>query len=1106
MLSTQFHNRGRNLTILQLLFILTCAAILFSACAPSAPPVPTATPVVIDLNQLYANPWTLVAFGDPANPTVVQQGLVLTAEFTPDGQVSGFGGCNTFSGTVQAGTDGTMTVGPLSSTLMACPEGMEQETVYLTALQSTKSFGFGEAGRLEIKYGDGADPDRVMVFSVGEKPLVGTNWVLVSMGDPAAPEAVAAGTVITAVLSPDGFVSGISGCNQYNASYTLEGDQITLGPVASTQMACPSGMEAEQAYLQALETAQQVEITGQKLTITYNEGTEVLTYTSASLPLTYTVWTLVMMNEAPVPAETTITAMFTPAETPDTGNISGSSGCNTYNAGYTLSGDSLTVQPASVTMMACSTGMDMEQSYLQALQASTAYEIIADTLILTSSTGSLTYTANRTPLSGALWTLVALGDVNNPEPPVPGSRFAAQFSRVVDAPSGILTGTTGCNEYSAAYAASIEEIKINPPSGTQNKSCAPGLSEQEELYFLALNDATNYRISGNTLILPYDDDKQALVFEGTQLESAERPPLTELNNTSWHLWYINNAPLVLGTAIYGQFVINADGASGTMSGSAGCNNYVASFGQDLGVQTTLTARQLCSEPAGVMDQEGNYINMLSRAFGYWQTGDQLILNTGLGVLTYRSAPPPESFDQTHLLVGPLWYLVSYRESYSEAGDHEPFTQFNSNGTLTGYTGCNNFQGTYTTSVQNITITNLTWERINCPNSTLDAQEEAMLDILRTARDYQVVETVMQIVGASGALNYSLTPLNRPDEVELPTAAFSGPTDVPAGQAATFDGTSSGGPVPIVYWEWDFGDGSTGTGPIADHVFASPGSLRVRLTVTDQRGYQDTEEKTVNVTTPAQPTAAPTQPPAPTPTAQPTTAPTESPEATATVPPTQEPAPTEPPATERPEIAPLPVLPPEASIQGPNSGYVGEPVTFDASGSTSTGSSIASYTWNFGDGTTAGPSTDPLATTIYNQTGTYQVSVIVTDENNQSSEATMAVTIGTRLGTPTVWLLDPTLPGTAITLEFLAGQITGFAGCNSYNGGYTAAPNEDGTYTVTMTGLTNTGMACPGDIMQQEQNYLSTLSGVTAAQIQGNVLILDSPQGSLTYYQAGTPRP
>jgi heat shock protein HslJ len=1133
------HGIPKHTMLLRSLGILLCIAVLFSACTPVAPTftAPTAaaspTQVVIDLNQLHANPWTLVAYGDPANPTVVKGVTSLTAQFAADGSLSGFGGCNNYSGPYQAGTDGTMKIGPLATTAMACAEGMDQETAFLNALQTASSFSFSSQGQLQIKYVAGKE--QVMVFAIGQKPLNSTNWVLISMGDPKSPQPVPAGSMITAVFASDGTLSGSGGCNQYNSTYTLQDDQMTIGPVASTQMACATGMDAEQAYFQALGTVQKYNILNQRLTLTYNQGAGVLVYTSVNLPFEHTLWTLSLMNGQPVTAESSITAVFTPTDTPNEGNVSGSSGCNQYNAGYTLDGNNITMQPAASTMMACETGMDTEQAYLQMLQTSTSYQVAANTLTLTSPSGTLTFGASRTPLTEALWKLVSMGDVNNPQPPVAGSNFAAQFSAITGSLSGMLTGTTGCNEYSTAFTASVDQIKINPPFSTQNTSCSPGLSQQEQNYFLALNDATTYRISGNNLILPYDDGKQSLVFEGTQLESANRPPLQDLNGSTWYLWYINNTPILNGTSIYGQFVINADGASGTFSGSAGCNNYIASFGQNMAVQTSLSAKQICTKPAGVMNQEGNYINILSRAFGYWQTGSQLIINSGSGVLTYQNTMPPQSADQTHLLVGPTWYLVSYNSTYSVAGTQEPFTLFNPNGTLTGYTGCNNFQGNYTTSVQNITITNLSSTLAACPNTSLQAQEQAMLGILRTARDYQVNNTVMQIVGSQGALNYSLTPLHRTEEVRPPVAAFTGPADAPTGQVVTFDGSSSSGQVPIVHWEWSFGDGNNGTGPVVSHVYANSGSYRVRLTVTDQRGFQDSEEKTFNSTTPVQPTPIPTQAP---PTAVPTNTPqaiqplptiivpTDTPQAIQPLPtivaptetaqaiqplptlivPTDTPQAVQPlPTEEPPVVAPLPVIPPQAVIKGPSAANVGESLTFDASSSTPGSSPIASYSWNFGDGTTSGPSSSAKATTIYNQTGTYQVTVIVTDQAGQSSSATVAVTISATVQTPIEWNLSQLgsqslLPGTQIMLEFQSGKLSGFAGCNNYTGSYKATQNSDGSYAVTVTGVTGTGMACPEDVMQQEQTYLSMLGAVMAGQIQGSTLNLNSPQGMLTYHQ------
>jgi heat shock protein HslJ len=1090
--------------VLQITGILLVIAILISACTTTTPtPAPTPTnvpptqaptPVVIDVNKLYANPWILVAYGDPANPTVVQGGIDLTLTFTSDGNLSGFGGCNSFSGTFQAAPDGSMSVGPLASTLMACATGMDVETAYLSALQQARSFSFTSEGRLQIMYGPEGSADQAMVFIVGVKPLTGTNWVLVSSGDPNNPTPVEQGIVITAVFSEDGYLSGLSGCNQYNVSYTLSGEQLTLGPIAITQMACTTGMDAEQAYLSALTTAQQAKVTGLTLTITYNQGAGVLNYIAANVPLENSLWTLTLMNGQPITADTNITATFTPGDTPGEGVINGSSGCNTYNASYTLNGSNITVGPAAVTRMYCEGTMDTEQAYLTALQASTSYEIFVDTLVLTNPSGSLTFTVNRTPLTGALWKLVALGDVNKPDTPVTGSDFSAQFIRIPGAPSGVLNGTTGCNEYTTAFTASTTEIKINLPVATQNKTCVPGLVDQEQIYYLALNNATTYQISGNTLTIPYDSGKQALVFEGTQLTAAERPPLSDLNGTTWYLWYFDDNPILAGTTIYAQIAINADGASGTLSGSAGCNTYVASFGDNMAVQTTLNATQNCQNPTGIMDQEKVYVSDLSRAYGYWQTGDQLIINTGQGVLTYKNTKPASSYDQTHLLVGPTWYLVAYGSTYSLAGTQEPYTLFKSDGTLEGYTGCNSFSGNYTTAIQAITITNLNATQQACPSSALQGQQDAMLKILGSAKTYQVAESVMQIVSDSGVLNYSLTPLHRQDEIQPPTAMFSYPTEAMVNTVVTFDAQESYSQVPILYYDWQFGDGNTGTGELVQHVYSNPGTYDVKLRVTDERGNQGAVTQKITITSaPPVPTATPA------PTAQPTaTTPPAQPTATQPPAPTATPEPTQPPAA----------VPPIAKINGPSNGYVGEPVSFDASASAPGSSPIVSYAWTFGDGTTAGPSDSSGTTMLYNSGGSYQVTVVVTDQNGLSNESSTSITISTRLNTPTVWILDSygnqsVLPGTGITLQFLDGQIAGFSGCNSYTGTYTATANPDGTYSVTITGLISSGAACPTDIMDQESRYMALLGNITTAQPQGNILTLTAPEGTLVYHEAGT---
>jgi heat shock protein HslJ len=69
--------------------------------------------------------------------------------------VSGFAGCNTFTGTFT--TDGsTLTLGPLATTRMACERPASAvEATYLEALAGVTSWSIGADGRLTL---DGAIP------------------------------------------------------------------------------------------------------------------------------------------------------------------------------------------------------------------------------------------------------------------------------------------------------------------------------------------------------------------------------------------------------------------------------------------------------------------------------------------------------------------------------------------------------------------------------------------------------------------------------------------------------------------------------------------------------------------------------------------------------------------------------------------------------------------------------------------------------------------------------------------------------------------------------------------------------------------------------------
>lgn len=365
--------------------------------------------------------WLLRAFGEEQMVRYDETTTPVTILFNQDGSVSGNAGCNNFTGGFT--DDGaTITVGPLATTMMMCPEeAMAVETAFLDGIQGTHAYTIN-GNMLEIVYAAGVltfEAQETMAAAAPEapatseaSPLEGTSWALTSLDGSMGIDFDPVATPVTLVFE-DGNVAGVSGCNNYAGGYTVDGMTLTFGMLISTMMMCEDdAMAVEQAYLAALQSGPVLfEIDGDMLILTTSVG--LLTFVDAagtvqansqgapaagapaaegdSLPLVGTTWTLVAMDEAMGvafdPAVVTVDATFEAD-----GSVYGTAGCNRFTGSYTSDDVSITFSPMAMTRMMCPEPMmDVERAVTAAVQGGVQYSISGNTLTLTTATGVLTF-------------------------------------------------------------------------------------------------------------------------------------------------------------------------------------------------------------------------------------------------------------------------------------------------------------------------------------------------------------------------------------------------------------------------------------------------------------------------------------------------------------------------------------------------------------------------------------------------------------------------------------------------------------------------------------------------------------------------------------------
>jgi PKD repeat protein len=173
----------------------------------------------------------------------------------------------------------------------------------------------------------------------------------------------------------------------------------------------------------------------------------------------------------------------------------------------------------------------------------------------------------------------------------------------------------------------------------------------------------------------------------------------------------------------------------------------------------------------------------------------------------------------------------------------------------------------------------------------------------------------------------------------PKAGFiATPADGEVPLLVAFDATNSSDPDgDISSYQWDFGDGKSGTGIKSQHAYDTPANYKVKLTVTDNKGASDSTTQTIR----ANPAA------------------NESPKASFTATPTTGPSPLE--------------------------------VRFDAAASSDPDGAILDYKWDFGDGAIGSGKNESH---IYEKEGIYSVRLTVTDDRGATDTLVQEIEIST----------------------------------------------------------------------------------------------------------------
>jgi heat shock protein HslJ len=183
------------------------------------------------------------------------------------------------------------------------------------------------------------------------------------------------------------------------------------------------------------------------------------------------------------------------------GRVQGSDGCNRYSAPYSAQGATLEVGPRGVsTMMACPPEtMKQAEAFMAALSGAKSHRVASGQLELLGATGTVlaTLTPQSRSLAGTSWQVTGINNGRQALVSLVGGTAAT----MAFAADGRVSGSAGCNQYSARTETDGARFRFVAPAATRKMCPGAGVMEQEQQFLKALEAVTTMRLEGDRLEL-----------------------------------------------------------------------------------------------------------------------------------------------------------------------------------------------------------------------------------------------------------------------------------------------------------------------------------------------------------------------------------------------------------------------------------------------------------------------------------------------------------------------------------------------------------------------------------------------------------------------------